>query len=105
MKTRQRPRVRKPIIDEVHDSTILHYRQSNGVLLQPPVPPVPLCLHLGVTAQTHSIPDYCRVFSDFDTFYIDHQSIVAASAAPLGDHMMTQQEMDITTDILGQMIK
>lgn len=51
-------------------------------LSQPPIPPAPLLLHLGVTAQTHAIPDYARLFGDLDHFHIDWQSLAQGALPP-----------------------
>ena len=45
--------------------------------LQPPIAPKPRIMHLSVTGNTYSIPDYCRLYgSKFDSFCIDYNSIM-----------------------------
>lgn len=65
-----------------------------------------MCLHLGITAQTHTIPDYCRVFNNFESFHIDYQSILSGAPAVDGrTHRTTHEEKEITSAILGQIMK
>ena len=81
-------------------------------LSQPPIPPAPLLLHLGVTAQTHAIPDYARLFGDLDHFHIDWQSL-AQGALPPGTGgrgpctklRVRREEKEVAESVLNQMIR
>ena len=75
---------------------------------QPPVPPEPLVLHLGASAQTFSIPDYASQHDDLDSFFIDQQSIMGKTPLikdtdlPIG---VSTEENALMRSVLVQMIR
>ena len=76
--------------------------------MQPPVPPEPLTLHLGVLAQTFSIPDYATLHNDLDSFFIDRQSLVGQTPAIVADELpvkVTTEEEALLGNVLNQMIR
>lgn len=111
VKSRTRPHAERRLNNGVSSVVIKIYSTSDlkfylFLYQQPPTPPVPVSLHLGITAQTHSIPDYCHLFPDFDSFYINYQSMLARPA-PVVEHSckMTEGEREMTTLVLGQILK
>jgi hypothetical protein len=75
---------------------------------QPPAPPEPLILHLGVLAQTFSIPDYAALYNDLDSFFIDRQSLVGQTPAITADVLpvkVTTEEEALLGNVLNQMIR
>lgn len=73
---------------------------------QPPLPPEPLILHLGVLAQTFSIPDYASLHNDLDTFFIDQQSLVSESPTiTLLPMQVTTEENALVRNVLNQMTR
>ena len=76
--------------------------------MQPPVPPEPLILHLGVLAQTFSIPDYATLHNDLDSFFIDQQSLVGQTPAIIAEELpvkVTTEEKALLGNVLNQMIR
>lgn len=71
---------------------------------QPPHPPTPLLLHLGVTAHTHSLTDYANMFGDLDKFYIDPQTQILPPKEGQVLCMKTD-ERDLILSVLGQMTR
>ena len=75
---------------------------------QPPIPPEPLIIHLGVFAQTFSIPDYASLHDDLDNFFIDQQSLVGETPAittttpPI---RVTSEEKELLGNVLNQMLR
>ena len=76
---------------------------------QPPVPPQPLLLHLGVTARTHSVQDYAQLFDNLDSFYIDQHTLMADALADRGRALtgisVRGEEKEMTVNVLSQMIR
>lgn len=72
------------------------------------MPPEPLVLHLGVSAQTFSIPDYALLHKDLDSFFIDQQSLmgktplITASSLPIG---VSTEEDALLRNVLNQMMR
>ena len=107
IRSKTRPRAQKSCGDEVqtpvqiiHDSTVT----SIIIIAQPPCPPPPFLLHLGITANTHSLSDYADTFGDLDTFYISppHQ----CSPQVEGDSLcMKTEERDLLLSVLGQITR
>jgi hypothetical protein len=71
---------------------------------KPPCPPTPLLLHLGLTAQTHSLTDYARVFGDLERFYIVPQTRVPSPEEGATLRMKTE-ERDLILSILREMAR
>ena len=79
---------------------------------QPPTLPAPLLLHLGVTAQTHAIPDYTCLFGDLDHFHIDWQALVQGTlppgteeSGPCTQLRVRREEKEVAESVLNQMIR
>lgn len=72
-------------------------------LSQPPYPPTPLLLHLGVTAQTLSLTDYAHQFGDLDKFYIAPKTQLPIQKS--GTLRMKTEEKNLIISILGQMAR
>ena len=76
--------------------------------LQPPALPEPLILHLGVLAQTFSIPDYASLHDDLDSFFIDQQSLVGQTPTIIADEIpvkVSTEEEALLGNVLNQMIR
>lgn len=71
--------------------------------LQEPTPPPSSLLHLGITAYTHCIPDYCLLHNDFNSFHIDYQSLMAG--VEFEQERGSAKERAIVSSILSQMIR
>ena len=75
-----------------------------SISLQPPSPPTPLLLHLGLTAHTHSLTDYANTFGDLDKFYIDPQTQISPHKEK-EMLVMKAEERDLILSVLGQMAR
>ena len=81
----------------------------NYISPQPPSPPAPFLLHLGLTAHTHSLTDYAHTFGDLEKFYINPKTEIDTSKMlPQGGSGLVQMKADereMILCILSQMIR
>ena len=68
------------------------------------MPPKAQYLHLAVTGSTFSIPDYCSLHNDFDSYHIDYQSLLAGATHE--DKMdVSLEETEMITSTLLNMLR
>lgn len=71
-------------------------------LMQPPMPPEPILLHLHVTADSISVFDYLKLYGNFGNYNIDYYSLGLQNKTVC---CVQQDELDFQKFVLNQITK